>query len=176
MIDVSKIFKEHTRFKKMLDDMKRDVQAAENELKADRDKVKAEIEKLKQYAQGSPTYKQQEERVATMQSQLQVKVNLQKRDFMEKEAKIYYQVYQEVQREVAYFAQRHGISLVLRFNGNAIDQNDRQSVLAGVNKAVVFQNNIDITYDILDRLNPRTGNTTGGGAPRSNGGLIPGRR
>ena len=144
-------------------------------MKADRDTVKAEIDKLKQFAQGSPSYKQQEERVATMQSQLQVKVNLQKRDFMEKEAKIYHQVYQEIQREVAYFGQRHGIGLVLRYNSTPIDPNDRQSVLAGVNKAVVFQNNIDITFDILDRLNPRTSQNTGGGPAPARGGLIPGQ-
>lgn len=154
VIDISKIFKDHKRFKKMLDDLKRDVQAAENEVKQDRDLMQKKVEELKRYKSGTPTYKKLEEEIATWQSQMQVKINLQKRDFMEAEAKIYFQVYNEIQNEVKYFAQRHGIGLVLRYNSAEIKANDRQSVHMGINKAVVYQNSIDITFDILDRLQP----------------------
>ena len=47
----------------------------------------------------------------------------------------------------------YGISLVLRYNGEEIRPDDRNSVLAGVNRAIVYQNNLDITKEISDRVN-----------------------
>ena len=68
---------------------------------------------------------------------------------------IYYNVYNEVLNEVALFAEQHGIGLVLRFNSEPIDANDRASVLEGVNRHIVFQKNSNITPNIIDRLNRR---------------------
>lgn len=180
VIDISKIFKEHPGFRAKLDDMKKDVGAAETALRKDRDNIKQMVEQLRQqYQPGSPDYKQQEERIATAQAQLQLKMNLQKKDFMEREAKIYYEVYKQIEAEVRYFAQRHGISLVLRYNDIDMSPEDRQKVLAGVNRAVVYQNNIDITYDILNRLRRQGGRENRNVDNRNRntrpGGLVPGQ-
>jgi Skp family chaperone for outer membrane proteins len=155
VIDISKIFKEHRGFRAKLEDMKKDVAAAETSLKAERDEMKKVADQAKQFTVGSPDYKRAEERLATMQAQLQLRVNLQKKEFMDKEAHIYYEVYTQIEKEVADFARRHGISLVLRYNDIDMNPEVRENVLAGVNRAVVYQNNIDITFDILDRINPR---------------------
>ena len=183
VIDISKIFKEHKRFRAALEDMKKDVQAAEASLRKDGDDIKKMVEQLKSgpYAAGSPQYKQQEETIATKQAQLQLKMNLQTKDFMEQEAKIYYNIYKEIEQEVQDFAQRHRISLVLRYNNIDMSPDNRQQVLAGVNRAVVYQNNIDITGDILRRLNgpdtPTGPVGPGGSANRQTGprGFIPPR-
>ena len=45
-----------------------------------------------------------------------------------------------------------------------------QQVLAGVNRAVVYQNRIDITDDILRKINPQISDRT------INGPRIPGQR
>ena len=122
------------------------------------------------YAAGSPQYKQQEELIATKQAQIQLKMNLQKKEFMEREAKVYYQTYMEIEQEVTKFAQRHGINLVLRYNKIDMSSQDRREVLAGVNRAVVYQNKIDITDDILNVIQPR-----GVIPPNERTGLIPGQ-
>ena len=169
VIDISRIFKEHKRFRASLEDMKKDVQAAEASLRKDGDAIKKMVEDLKSgpYAAGSPQYKSAEEAIATRQAQLQLKMNLQKRDFMQQEAQIYYNIYKEVEQEVAYFAQRHRINLVLRYNNIEMKPENREGVLAGVNRAVVYQNNIDITGDILARLNgPTPPQTNIGGRPQ----------
>lgn len=169
VIDISRIFKEHKRFRQSLEDMKKDVEAAESGLRKENDEIKKLVDQLKSgpFTQGSPQYKQQEELIATRNAQLQLKMNLQKRTFMQQEAKIYYNVYTEIEQEVKYFAQRYGINLVLRYNNIEMNPNDRAKVLAGVNRAIVYQNNIDITNDILKRLN--------GDAARKVGPQIPGQ-
>ena len=76
-----------------------------------------------------------------------------RKDFLEREAKVYYQTYLDVNKVVSEYATRHDIGLVLRFNGEPADPNHREGVLREINKTVVFQNRIDITPDILDLLN-----------------------
>ncbi len=56
-----------------------------------------------------------------------------------------------------YYAQRHDIGLVLRFNGDKVDLNRREDVLREINKSVVFQNQVDITPDILALINRDAG-------------------
>ena len=172
VIDISRIFKEHQRFRASLEDMKKDVEAAEAGMRKNAEDIKKMVGDLKSgpYAAGSPQYKKQEELIATKQAQMQLEMSLQKKEFMEREAKIYYQVYTEIEKEVAQFAQRYGIDLVLRYNKIEMSPENRQEILAGVNRAVVYQNKIDITDDILRRINPQR---VGGVGP---GGRIPGQR
>ncbi len=153
VIDIPVIFKNHALFKKQMDELKASVDAAEQALTQDRDQMKGMVEQLQAFKAGTPEYKQLEEKMAKVQADLQVKVGMQKKDFMEKEARIYFNTYNQVTQTVATFAQRHNITLVLRYNSNEIDPTNRQSVLEGVNRPVIYQNQIDITYDILNILN-----------------------
>ena len=71
-----------------------------------------------------------------------------------------------IEAEVKTFAERNGINLVLRFNKlDDMKEEDRASVLQGVNRAVVFQQRLDITELILGKLNggPVVPATTPGG-------------
>ena len=89
-----------------------------------------------------------------------LKMTKQRKEFLDREAKIYYRAHLEVNDAVKYYALRHNLGLVLRFNGDPIDPNDRQDVLRAINNPVVFQNGIDITPDVLKDLD-----RSGGGAP-----------
>ena len=161
ILDLTYIFKHHVRFKQMSEDMKRDVDAAESALKADRDSYQKLIQKLEDYKRGSPEYKQLEEEIAKRGSELNLRVNIQKKDFLEQESRIYYTVYQEILECVRRHSEQYGISLVLRFNGDPIDRNDPQEILKELNKSVIYYNQaIDITPVILDmtaRMAPNPG-------------------
>jgi hypothetical protein len=86
---------------------------------------------------------------------------------MEREAKVCYTAYNEVLQQVTEFANRNSIGLVLRFNSEEIDPDERGSVLQGVNRTVVYQRNLNITGPILERLNR-------GAAPAEEVGARPG--
>ncbi len=159
VIDISYVFKNHARFKQTMEDMKKDVEAFEAELKQNGAQLQKYQEQLREHHAGSPEYKRIAEQIAGFQGQVQAKTQLKRNEFLQKEARIYYNVYKEILDEVAFFAQRHGIELVVRFNSEPIDPENRKSVLEGVNRAVVFQRHLNITFDILERLNgPRMTN------------------
>ena len=171
ILDLTYIFKNHTRFQQMSNDMRRDVEAAENALKNDREAYRKLTEKLEKYKRGTPEYRAMEEELAKRAAELNLQVNIQKKDFLEQEAKIYYTVYQEVIDCVKYYSDTSGMALVLRFNGDPIDRNDPQEVLKELNKSVIYYNRaIDITPIILEELNsyqPKPGGYSGGADPES---------
>ena len=160
LLDVSYIFREHLRFKSMMNDMKADVQAAEASMKKEVEAIQALTEQLREdFKPGTPQYKQMEEHVTHRRADMSVKVSLQRKEFLQNEAKIYHTVYQEIQQEVQYFASRNGISAVLRFSGEKADVEQPEEVLRDINKSVVwFGPGLDITADILRSLNSRAGN------------------
>lgn len=155
LVDLAYIFGNHTRFKAASEDLRRDVEAAEAELKNNKAALQKMAEQLENYNRNSPEYRQLEEDIAKRQADITVQVNKQKRDFFEQEAKMYYTVYQEIMEQVRYYSDKHGILLVMRFNGDPYDENDPQALQKELNKAVLYHNKmIDITPIILDAVNP----------------------
>lgn len=153
VIDIGAVFKDHVRFNREMEVMKKDVAEFENFVRDESERIKKLNEQLKQYNPGTPNYVAMEKDIHQKYADLQVQMSLKKKQFMEQEAKLYYNVYDEVTRVVARFANEYGINLVLRYNSEPIDPKDRSSVLAGVNNPIVFQRNLDITTAILAIIN-----------------------
>jgi Skp family chaperone for outer membrane proteins len=153
VVDISYIFKNHKRHQATIDAMKAEMTTTEAELKADSEKIRQMEEQRNAYNVGAPEYKQLDEELARNIAEFKLKMDRLRKDFMEREAKIYFQAYLEVNDAVKYYAQRHDIGLVIRFNGERVDANRREDVLREINKTVVFQNQIDITPDVLALLN-----------------------
>ena len=136
VIDVGYIFKNHARFKGAMDKMKDEVMAAENALKGDRDRINGLMEQLKGFNVGTPEYKKLEAEIAKGQGDFNVNAQLQKKDFMDREAKVYLQVYTEIEKAVGQFSR------------------ERNQILRGITKPIVhYEAGNDITPDILKMLN-----------------------
>jgi Skp family chaperone for outer membrane proteins len=161
VVDISYIFKKHERFKTTMDNMKKEMDGIEAELKADREKIAQKEQQRNTFNAGSNEYKQLDETIAREMAEFNLKMGKLRKDFLEKESKVYYQTYLEVVDAVKYYAKRQNIGLVLRFNGEPVDANRRDDVLREINKPVVVQDQIDITPDIIALLNR---DQQGGGA------------
>lgn len=154
VVDVGYIFKNHSGFNTQMEAMKGEVQKYEETLRARHQELSQERDQLlQQFKPGTPNYDKLERELADKAAKLQVDTQLKKKDFLQREAKVYYDVYLEVSKAIEDFSNMNGIDLVLRYNGDEIDKDDRQSVLTGVNRAIVYHRNLDITREILDRLN-----------------------
>ncbi|HVA48697.1 MAG TPA: hypothetical protein VNH11_20195 [Pirellulales bacterium] len=94
-------------------------------------------------------------RQAKRQAEIQVQVNEQKRDFFEREARMYLEIYQEIMAEVGKYSDARGIGLVMRFNGDPLDENDPAGIQKQLNKAILYHKGIDITDDIIRIVNAK---------------------
>jgi Skp family chaperone for outer membrane proteins len=165
VVDISYIFKNHARFRTTMENMKKEMDGIEAELKADREKIAQNEQQRNTYNAGSAEYKKLDEEVARQMADFNLKMGRLRKDFLEREAKVYYQTYLEVVDAVKYYAKRQNIGLVLRFNGEPVDPAKRDDVLREINKPVVLQDQIDITPDVLVLLNrdqQPTGSQQGG--------------
>lgn len=153
VIDVAFVFKNHVRFNSRMNDIKKEIEAFEAQIRTEQQGLQAKGEGLKTFASSSPEYKRLEEEVARLGTEMQVNVGRKRKEFLEKEARVYFDIYKEIEQTVAVFCQQYRIGLVLRFNGDDMKPDDRASVLQGVNRAVVYQQNLDITQLILQKLN-----------------------
>lgn len=156
VIDINSIFKNHQRFKGTMDDIKKEIAEFENYLRDQRTAITQQTERLKSLPQGTPEYQQLEEQIAQKHTNLQLETGRKRKEILENEAKVYYNAYKEIEEHVENFARQNGIALVLRFSSEDMDPTKRDSVLQGVNRAVVFQDRLNITSLIIDSLNRRT--------------------
>lgn len=163
VIDVAHIFKNHVRFNASMNDMKRDIDAFDAAMREESLKLQKKVEVMQSFAPSSNEFKKADEELAHLKSDFQIRVQAKKREFLEQEARVYYGIYREVEDAVASFAQRNRIGLVLRYTGDEMKPDDRASVLSGVNKPVVYQQNLDITQHVLNHLNAGATLPPGGG-------------
>jgi len=156
LLDISYIFKNHTRFKAEMEAMRADMERAQATMNKEREAIQKLNEQLKGMASGTAEYRQLEQHVATRTADLNVQAQLQRKEFLLRETKIYHTVYKEVQQVVDYYAKDNGIGLVLRFNGDPVDPDDPEGVLRYINGDVIwYGQGMDITPVILERLNGR---------------------
>jgi hypothetical protein len=147
LIDIEYVFKNHARFKQQ------DVEAFDREVGEERKSLNTMKERRDAFSVGSPEYKRAEEEMARLMAGLQVRSQLKKKEMLEREAKVYYDTFMEITKEVAKLADQYGICLVLRFEGQELDPRDPNSVSAGLRRQVIYHRNLNLTPQVLERLN-----------------------
>jgi Skp family chaperone for outer membrane proteins len=156
VIDVGYIFRNLERFKLAREDINGDAAQFQEEIRDRRAGLAQKAEQLKTTPAGTPQYTQLEEQLANADTQLRLDMARKQKERVEKEAKIYFNAYKEIEEEVRRFADRYGIDLVVRFNSENMDISKPETVLQGINRFVVFQRSLNITNHILDELNRGT--------------------
>ena len=154
LLDVGYIFKNHTGFKKKMENMKTEVAAFETSLKAQQQQIQTKSRQLGELKPGSPQYKQLEETTTKQLADLKVQMQLKRKEIMEEEAKIYMATYKQVMASVASFANAKNIDLVLRYDreANPNDIASPQETLKIINRPVIFEKGLDISDTILRQV------------------------
>ena len=157
LLDVGHIFKEHYRFKSSMNELKAKVKQAEDWVKSEKEAIRKMTEDLQRFESGTLEYKQLEEQIAGRVAQVETRIKLSRRDFLQEEAKRYHSTYREIESVVNYYVSTNGVGLVLRFSRTPVDPNNPQAVITMINKPVVGYNaQLDITDWVLSQCNRDT--------------------
>lgn len=151
VMDIAYIFKNHKSF---LDEMK----VLEQKTQTVRQNVAttdAQLQLLKarmeQTVDKAAKEKLQVE-LATQGTEFQLSVRKMQEEVAETESKIYYDTYMVMQEETKKYCRSKGIHVVLKTSRDAINGNDRKSVMEGLSRAIVFSDAPDISEDILKAM------------------------
>lgn len=166
VVDIAKVFESHPAFKASLDALKEQAKNADLDLESKQKNLSQRGQRLTELQATSPDYRKLEADLAREAADLQVQARQTKKELLQRESVQYYTSYNEILAAIERVAQRHSIALVLRFDSRAMDPDDPQSVMQGMNRAVVLQRNLDITNMVIEELRMALAQNSSSRAPR----------
>ena len=152
VLDVAKVFKENRDFESKMQSIKSTADQLKASIQQKQEAIKQEAAGLQQYEVGSPERNQMEAELVQKQAKLRTEAHQAEVDLLSKEAGVYYQTYQQMQSILSSLSTEYGISLVLRFDSETVDANNRGEVIKGVNRAVVYQQGLDLTTMVIEKM------------------------
>ena len=153
VIDIGEVFKSHPTFAKQLEVLKSEAERFQQGSLQLRQQLMKKAEVLQQYKPGSPEFKQAESELAKESASLEVEQRSQMRTLMEREAKLHFQAYQQVEAAIESYCEPREIQLVLRHTDVEMKQGDAASIMRKVNGSIIFhQPNRDITAAVIAEL------------------------
>jgi Skp family chaperone for outer membrane proteins len=158
VIDISRVFKEHPLFISEIARLKSQVEQEDAKMKTRADQLQAMADQAKGLKAGSAEFKSLERKIATDRAQMQIDIQVQRKEFLQQEAAIYHQIYEGVKAEVASYASRMGLAAVIRYASAPAEADPEQPnmVLSEIQKDLVwFAPQLDITNHILASLKAR---------------------
>jgi len=162
LIDIGYVFSKYDKLKFELEELRAEAKEEDDKLKA---KVKRGNElqaQMKELSEGSPDYMTLETKITALFSDVETQTKVMRRQFQQKEAKLYHQVYLEIQDVVERFCDQHKFTVVIRFNRTDPNSSDPQRVQMLMNQPVVYHRGIDdISGGVVKYLNSRYGKSAG---------------
>ena len=152
VLDVAKVFKENRDFESKMQSIKSTADQLKASIQQKQEAIKQEAAGLQQYEVGSPERNKMEAELVQKQAKLRTEAHQAEVDLLSKEAGVYYQTYQQMQSILSSLSTEYGISLVLRFDSETVDANNRGEVIKGVNRAVVYQQGLDLTTMVIEKM------------------------
>lgn len=154
VLDVAKVFKANADFDNKMKLIKADAEQYQASFKAEQEKLQLDAQQLQGMEANSDQRFQLEAQLEQRSTALKTKARQAETELLTKEAQAYYETYQKMQQIVASMAEQHGIVMVLRFDSEEIDPTNRGDVIKGVNRAVVYHKQLDITQEVIRAMGP----------------------
>jgi outer membrane protein len=178
VVDLKYIFDNFPYFQEEKKKIDAAIKAAEGEVTTDKEQLEQLKKARDQCKKGMPDYIARDAQVTRAQTELSIKVQQTRKQFVEREANAYFNAYKIIVAQVEEYAKFYGFSMVLRYNKDLLDPDettDARKVALQLNKPVVWilpnsnqvhdPNNRDITNGVLTVLKQRYGDGTARQAP-----------
>jgi Skp family chaperone for outer membrane proteins len=153
VIDIERAFKQHVRYNQEIEQLKELAKSMEVETNKEKQSIIDMEKDLPNHAAGSSERKALEEQILRRKTDFTARVKIKQQDLVEKEAKVYYFTYKEIQDEVAEYCRQTNTCLVLQYSSDKVDPNNRMSIMKAMGNPVVHQAGIDITDSIMKWIN-----------------------
>lgn len=152
VVDIPRVFENHSRFKADMDGIEKQLKNLEREFESKRTELEARSKQLKDLNPTSDDYRRLESEIARAVADLQVQARQVKKQYTQREARLYFDAYNEILAAVNKVAADYSISLVLRYDNTKMDPENPQSVMIGMSRTILVHRNIDITDNVIQEL------------------------
>ena len=158
VIDMGKVFDKYGWFKSETERMNETVKAAEISLKQEHQRILKMQEQLGTYNPGTPEFKKLDEQIAAAKATFKLKMDRQRKEIQSQTTDRVHRAYTDIEAAVKDYARTKQLAMVLKYRSKAVDLDPSKPMLPGEVKnslanPIIFQNNIDITDDVISMLN-----------------------
>jgi len=151
LIDVAYIFKNHKAFLNRMKALEQKGQVIQQTMKVTEARLQAMKERLEK-ATDKNEKKQLEAELAKQGTDHQLSTRSLQSEVLEEEARIYFETYSVLQAESKKYCRARGIVIVFKFDREAINVDDRKSVMTGLARPIIFSDAPDISEEILKAM------------------------
>jgi Skp family chaperone for outer membrane proteins len=147
-VDIAEVFKKFRDFNAEMNRIKVEIGEFEREVRASQ----SDIKRLADEGSSEGSGKSAEE-LEKLSADLAAKIGAKRQEFLADESRVYFDAYERVAKVVERLAAERDIGVVFRQSREPMKRDDRESVLKGVNRAVIHSTVPDLTDDVLADLN-----------------------
>jgi len=153
LVDLNRVLKNHGKFNLTMNALKVAVQESEQRFGALRNEILEMDKQLAALKPGTDEHQQLAEKILLKKNEFTGQAQVEKQRFINEEGAAYATAYRDVTEHIQKYADEHGIRLVLRANSDAPKLNTPQDVVQAYNNPVLYQKGLDITEEIIKRVN-----------------------
>ena len=154
LVDMARVFREYDKFNDMRTGLDAEWQESLEEIKAIAGKAKKVQEELALVKKGSPAFIEREAEIASLSSQFETKQKLNQVNFRRKHADMFEKVYIDARDVIKLYAEHFKFTMIMRFNSEALDEENPEKIASSINKLVVYHRpSDDITDAVIEYLN-----------------------
>ncbi|MBL8852978.1 MAG: OmpH family outer membrane protein [Planctomycetaceae bacterium] len=137
-IDMGAVFESHPLFVSQLEALKQEIRQFEEDQNRQREALQAKFQTLRGQDASSESFRQTEADIAGQVANLDVQKRLRSKEYAQKEAKIYYDIYTDVSSKVTAYCQHHGLTTVIHYNSRPMDLNNPATIMERIGSNVVY--------------------------------------
>lgn len=153
VLNLDILLKEDSKVVTALAELKQEAVEIDEKIKLRQAELESAATDARQAQAGSQEQRRLAQQAARLQSELQQFINRERANVQLKEAKIFLSAYRGIEPIVKDYCREKGIKLVLRQQTTSLDENQSaQDIVKALNRIVVFEDGLDITADIQERM------------------------
>lgn len=160
LIDLAKVFAESPRLTRLREGLAAEFAAESGDVKAIQEELQALVKRAEaaKEKQDAKAFKELHEEFEKKTAALKAEAQKLQALFAPREVELLRSFYGDVQAEVEQVAQERGIALVLRTQSDIelpseiTEVKQAQKAAAQMNRLVIYENSLDITGDVIDRM------------------------
>ncbi len=153
VLNLDVLFKEDAKVASAVEDLKQQALALDEKVKLRQTELEAVQDDARKAQPGSAEQRRLQQELFKLNAELQQFVARERASVQTKEAKIYLGAYRDIEAVVKGYCKEKGIKLVIRQQTTSLDENQAApEILKALNRMVIFEDGLDITADIQERL------------------------
>jgi Skp family chaperone for outer membrane proteins len=153
VVDLAKVFDTHKRLSEKREEVRRNAQAAQDDLKQLAEAAKKLQEELKTYKPGTSDYNRIQRELQQKTNEMKKFQNEQQQELQKMEAEIFMESYRQIVEEIQRIAEARGLRLVLRYDADKTADKDPKKFLNTLNRQVLYEKGLDITDEVIQAVN-----------------------